>query len=160
MASKVMNALAQATAWAVCAAVAGAALAAGPDPRNPQDNRTFVQDAAKQPGAQKLPSGLVFFSLEPGDGKQPTAGSIVTVHYRGTLIDGAEFDSSFNRNAPAEFPVKRVIPCWTEALQMMKVGGKAKIVCPSKIAYGASGAGDAIPPNATLVFEIQLLDSK
>lgn len=104
-------------------------------------------------------SGLVYQSLKDGSGAQPTATDTVKVHYRGTLPDGKEFDSSIKRGQPAEFPLNRVIPCWTEGVQKMKVGGKAKLVCPPAIAYGERGAGP-IPPNATLNFEVELLDIK
>jgi FKBP-type peptidyl-prolyl cis-trans isomerase FkpA len=113
--------------------------------------------AAKEPGAEVTASGLVFRSLKAGSGASPQASDKVRVHYRGTLPDGKEFDSSYARGQPAEFPLDRVIKCWTEGVQRMKVGGKAKLVCPSSIAYGERGAGAVIPPNATLVFEIELL---
>lgn len=113
--------------------------------------------AAKEAGAKVLPSGLVFRSLQDGTGSNPSAVDKVKVHYRGTLPDGKEFDSSYKRNEAIEFPLNRVIPCWTEGVQLMKVGGKAKLTCPPEIAYGARGAGGVIPPNATLHFEIELL---
>ena len=93
-----------------------------------------------------------------GNGAQPGPGSTVKVHYRGTLADGKEFDSSYKRGEPISFPLRGVIPCWTEGVQTMKVGGKARLVCPPATAYGARGAGGVIPPNATLTFEIELLD--
>ena len=102
-------------------------------------------------------SGLVYKSLREGAGPSPTASDTVKVHYRGTLLDGSEFDSSYSRNAPAVFPLNRVIKCWTEGVQRMKVGGKAELVCPPDLAYGTRGAGGVIPPNATLRFEIELL---
>lgn len=106
-------------------------------------------------------SGLVYQSVKDGTGAQPTADDTVRVHYRGTFPDsGKEFDSSYARGEPAEFPLKRVIPCWTEGVAMMKVGGKAKLTCPPNIAYGAAGAGSVIPPNATLNFEVELLGVK
>lgn len=114
--------------------------------------------AAKEPGAVVTASGLVYRALTEGSGASPTAADTVKVHYRGTFPDGKEFDSSYARNAPAEFPLGRVIPCWTEGVQRMKVGGKAKLICPSSIAYGSRGAGGGvIPPNATLLFEVELL---
>lgn len=113
--------------------------------------------AAKEKGAVVTPSGLVYLSLKDGTGASPSGTDTVKVHYRGTLPDGKEFDSSYKRNAPAEFPLNRVIPCWTEGVQRIKVGGKAKLTCPSAIAYGERGAGDLIPPNATLLFEVELL---
>ena len=111
---------------------------------------------AKEPGAVALPSGLVFRSLRAGTGAAPTAADVVKVHYRGTLANGTEFDSSYKRNEPAEFPLGGVIPCWTEGLQRMKVGGKAKLTCPAGIAYGGRAVG-AIPANSTLQFEVELL---
>jgi len=113
--------------------------------------------AAKEKGAVVTPSGLVYRALREGSGASPSAADTVKVHYRGTLADGTEFDSSYKRNAPAQFPLGGVIPCWTEGVQRMKVGGKAQLVCPAAIAYGARGAGGLIPPNATLKFEIELL---
>jgi FKBP-type peptidyl-prolyl cis-trans isomerase FkpA len=104
------------------------------------------------------PSGLVYRSLTEGKGANPAATDTVKVHYRGTLSDGKEFDSSYKRGEPASFPLNRVIPCWTEGVQRMKVGGKARLTCPPKIAYGESGAGGIIPPNATLTFEVELLE--
>jgi len=114
--------------------------------------------AAKEKGAVVTPSGLVYRALREGSGASPSAADTVKVHYRGTLADGTEFDSSYKRNAPAQFPLGGVIPCWTEGVQRMKVGGKAQLVCPAAIAYGARGAGGVIPPNATLKFEIELLE--
>ena len=113
--------------------------------------------AAKEAGAKVLPSGLVFRSLQDGKGANPLASHTVKVHYRGTFPDGKEFDNSYKRNEAIEFPLQNVIPCWTEGVQLMKVGGKAKLTCPPGIAYGARGAGGVIPPNATLVFEIELM---
>ena len=114
-----------------------------------------------QSAPAKLPSGLVYESLKDGNGASPAATDVVRVHYRGTLADGgAEFDSSYTRGEPAEFPLNRVIPCWTEGLQKMKVGGKAKLTCPPAIAYGSRGAAGVIPPNATLNFEVELLGIK
>jgi FKBP-type peptidyl-prolyl cis-trans isomerase FkpA len=133
-------------------AVAALATSAAADP-----GADFLAKAAKEKGAVVTPSGLVFISLKDGTGAKPTAASTVQVNYRGTFIDGAEFDSSYKRNAPATFPLGRVIPCWTEGVAMMKTGGKARLVCPSKIAYGERGAGGTIPPNSTLVFEVELL---
>ncbi len=111
--------------------------------------------AADAPAA----SGLVYKSLKDGKGSQPAATDVVKVHYRGTFPDGKEFDSSYGRGQPAEFPLNRVIKCWTEGVQRMKVGGKAKLTCPPGIAYGERGTpGGPIPPNATLHFEVELLD--
>ena len=106
---------------------------------------------------ERTPSGLVFESIKDGSGAQPTAQSTVQVHYRGTLADGKEFDSSHKRGQPATFPLNRVIPCWTEGVAKMREGGKAKLTCPPEIAYGSRGAGAAVPPNATLTFEVELL---
>mgnify|MGYP002138233023 FL=1 len=116
-----------------------------------------AQVAAKEPGAKVTASGLVFRSLQDGQGASPVATDKVKVHYRGTFPDGKEFDSSFKRNQPIDFPLNAVIPCWTEGVQLMKVGGKAKLTCPPGIAYGARGAGGVIPPNATLQFEVELI---
>lgn len=102
-------------------------------------------------------SGLIYESLKDGTGDSPKATDTVKVHYRGTFLDGKEFDSSYKRGEPTEFPLNRVIPCWTEGVQRMKPGGKAKLTCPPGIAYGASGAGGVIPPNATLNFEVELV---
>jgi FKBP-type peptidyl-prolyl cis-trans isomerase FkpA len=113
--------------------------------------------AAKEPGAVVTTSGLVFRSLKDGSGAKPGASDVVKVHYRGTFPDGKEFDSSYARGTPIEFPLNRVIPCWTEGVQRMAVGSKARLTCPSRIAYGERGAGGVIPPNATLVFEVELL---
>lgn len=117
----------------------------------------FLEKAAKDPDSVKLPSGLIYKQLKAGTGAQPKASDTVKVHYRGTLIDGTEFDSSYARNEPAEFPLSEVIPCWTEGVQKLKVGGKAKLICPSSIAYGDRGSPPVIPGGATLVFEVELL---
>ena len=113
--------------------------------------------AAKEPGALVTASGLVYRSLKDGSGNSPKASDKVKVNYRGTFPDGKEFDSSYKRNQPIEFPLSGVIPCWTEGVLRMKVGGKAKLTCPASIAYGERGAGGVIPPNATLLFEVELL---
>ncbi len=113
--------------------------------------------AGKEAGAVVTKSGLVYRSLKDGTGASPLASDKVKVHYKGTFPDGREFDSSYKRNEPTEFPLNRVIPCWTEGVQLMKVGGKARLTCPAAIAYGERGAGGVIPPNATLQFEIELL---
>lgn len=109
------------------------------------------------PGAVRTASGLVYRELRAGTGASPKATDEVTVNYRGTSVDGVEFDSSYKRNEPAKFPLNRVIPCWTEGVQKMKVGGKSQLVCPSNIAYGDRGSPPEIPGGATLVFEIELL---
>ena len=117
----------------------------------------FIAAAAKEPGAVTTPTGLVFRSIQEGTGAAPTPTDLVKVHYTGSLIDGKVFDSSVKRGEPAEFPLNGIIPCWTEGLQKMKVGGKAKLVCPSSIAYGDQGRPGIIPPGATLVFDVELL---
>lgn len=122
----------------------------------------FAQDAvtaaaAKEAGAVVTASGLVYKSIKDGSGASPKASDTVKVNYRGTFPDGKEFDSSYKRNKAIEFPLSNVIPCWTEGVQRMKVGGKAKLTCPASIAYGSRGAGGVIPPNATLLFEVELL---
>ena len=112
-------------------------------------------DVASAPGAA---GGLEITHLTEGSGPSPGATDVVRVHYHGTFPDGQVFDSSVKRGEPASFPLNRVIPCWTQGLQQMKVGGKAKLVCPPDLAYGPSGAPPTIPPNATLVFEVELLE--
>lgn len=103
-------------------------------------------------------SGLQFTEVRAGDGPSPGATDTVVVHYHGTFPDGSVFDSSVERGEPATFPLNRVIPCWTEGVQRIQVGGKARLVCPPEIAYGARGAPPRIPPNATLTFEVELLE--
>ena len=118
---------------------------------------SYLEKAAAEPGAVKTSSGLVYRELRAGTGDSPKATDTVKVQYRGTLLDGTEFDSSYRRNEPAQFPLNGVIPCWTEGVQKMKVGGKAMLVCPSDLAYGDQGR-PSIPGGATLVFEIELLE--
>lgn len=125
--------------------------------REREEAAAFVARAADESGAVRTESGLVFTSLQEGDGRSPTAADTVTVHYHGTLRDGTTFDSSVARGQPATFPLNGVIPCWTEALQRMSVGSKARLVCPSGIAYGERGFAPLIRPNAALVFEVELL---
>jgi FKBP-type peptidyl-prolyl cis-trans isomerase FkpA len=115
---------------------------------------------AKEKGAKKTASGLIFIQTVAGKGDSPKPTDTVKVHYRGTLLDGKEFDSSYARNQPTEFPLNGVIKCWTEGVGMMKPGGKAKLVCPPDIAYGERGAPPAIPANAVLQFEVELLEVK
>jgi FKBP-type peptidyl-prolyl cis-trans isomerase FkpA len=118
--------------------------------------KAYAEKAAAEPGAVKTDSGLVYRELTPGTGAAPKETDTVKVNYRGTFIDGTEFDSSYSRNEPAEFPLDGVISCWTEGVQKMKVGGKSRLICPSDIAYG-DGGRPGIPGGATLVFEIELL---
>jgi FKBP-type peptidyl-prolyl cis-trans isomerase FkpA len=122
-----------------------------------QAQNTVTAAAAQEPSAKVTASGMVYRSLKDGTGASPKASDTVKVHYRGTLPDGKEFDSSYKRNEAIEFPLSRVIPCWTEGVQLMKVGGKAKLTCPPATAYGDRGAGGVIPPKATLLFEVELL---
>jgi FKBP-type peptidyl-prolyl cis-trans isomerase FkpA len=117
----------------------------------------YLAKAAQQPGAEKTESGIVYRQITPGTGASPKASDTVRVHYRGTLTNGTEFDSSYKRNQPAEFPLSGVIPCWTEGVQKMKVGEKAMLVCPSNLAYGDQGR-PTIPGGAALIFEIELLE--
>ena len=118
--------------------------------------RSYVAKAEAEPGAVKTPSGLIYRDITPGAGASPKATDTVKVNYRGTFIDGTEFDSSYSRNQPTEFALNSVISCWTEGVQRMKVGGKAQLVCPASIAYGDRGR-PGIPGGATLVFQIELL---
>lgn len=120
-------------------AVSGAVAQAGPTP------------------AETLPSGVVITHLRQGSGAFPAADDTVKVHYRGTLVNGTEFDSSYQRNKPASFPLKRVIPCWTEGMQKMQAGGKAKLFCPAQTAYGKRGVPGTVPPDSVLIFEVELL---
>jgi FKBP-type peptidyl-prolyl cis-trans isomerase FkpA len=140
------------TTLSVCAFLSVTSLASAQD--------DTLAAAAKEPNAKVTASGLVIRTLQEGKGAQPTASSTVKVHYKGTFPDGKEFDSSYKRGEPIEFPLGNVIKCWTEGVAMMKVGGKAKLTCPSAIAYGSRGAGGVIPPNATLVFEVELLGTR
>ena len=121
-------------------------------------SNAYLAKAAAEPGAIKTESGLIYMDVQPGTGASPNASDSVKVNYRGTLIDGTEFDSSYKRNQPAQFPLSGVIRCWTEGVQKMKVGGKARLVCPSDIAYGDNGHPPVIPGGATLIFEIELLE--
>lgn len=117
----------------------------------------FVRVASEETGAQPEASGLLYIEETAGEGDSPSATDTVRVHYVGRLIDGTQFDSSYDRGQPAEFPLNRVIPCWTEGLQKMKPGGKARLLCPSEIAYGDRGR-PSIPGGATLVFDVELLE--
>jgi FKBP-type peptidyl-prolyl cis-trans isomerase FkpA len=135
-------------------ALAGAAMAQTTTP----GTTTSTTPGAASDGVVTTSSGLIYRSLKAGSGASPAATDVVKVHYRGTFPQGGEFDSSYKRGSPAEFPLNRVIRCWTEGVQMMKVGGKAHLTCPPDIAYGARGTpGGPIPPNATLHFEVELL---
>ena len=122
--------------------------------------RDFLEKAAKEKGAIKTASGMVYTSITEGKGESPKSDDVVKVNYRGTLIDGKEFDSSYKRARPLEFKLDNVIKCWTEGVQKMKPGGKAKLVCPAHLAYGDNGAGEMILPGATLAFEVELLEFK
>jgi FKBP-type peptidyl-prolyl cis-trans isomerase FklB len=118
----------------------------------------FLEANKKKEGVVTLPSGLQYTVIKQGDGVKPKATDTVKTHYRGTLVDGKEFDSSYKRGEPAQFPVNGVIKGWTEALQLMPVGSKWQLVIPSELAYGEQGAGADIPPNSVLVFDIELLE--
>jgi len=148
-------------AWSVVglASVAACAPPSRPPPANPPAGAASVPNIGSLTGTARVttPSGIVFESMQSGSGASPKATDTVRVHYRGTFPDGREFDSSYKRGQPTSFPLNRVIPCWTEALQLMKPGGKARITCPPQLAYGERGAGGVIPPNATLLFDIELL---
>jgi len=131
--------------------------AAGADEAK-KKGQDFVDKAAKEKNATKTASGIVIRTITPGTGASPTGDDVVKVNYEGKLVDGTVFDSSIKRGEPAEFPLKGVVPCWTEALQKLKKGEKAQVVCPSSVAYGDRGSPPVIPPGATLSFEIELLD--
>jgi FKBP-type peptidyl-prolyl cis-trans isomerase FkpA len=118
----------------------------------------FIAKAAAEAGAKKTPSGAIVKSIKEGTGASPAATDTVKVHYHGTLTDGTVFDSSVKRGEPATFPLNGVIKCWTEGVQQMKVGGKAKLTCPADVAYGDRGAPPVIKPGSTLVFEVELLE--
>ncbi len=128
--------------------------------KNLAAGKAFLEENAKKPGVITTESGLQYKVITSGDGKQPKESDTVTTHYRGTLIDGREFDSSYKRDQPASFPVKGVIKGWTEALQLMHVGDKWQLFIPPELAYGASQRSELIQPNSTLIFEIELLDVK
>jgi FKBP-type peptidyl-prolyl cis-trans isomerase FkpA len=137
-------------------AFAQARSAAGAD-REKEAGRAYAEKAAKEQGATKLASGLVYKTLTAGTGPSPAATDKVKVNYEGKLTNGTVFDSSYKRGQPAEFPLNQVIKCWTEGVQKMKVGEKARLVCPSDIAYGDHGHPPTIPGGATLVFDVELL---
>ena len=125
-----------------------------------QSGKAFLKEMAAKKGAQRTNTGLIYFELKPGTGPRPKATDTVMVHYHGTLPDGTVFDSSVDRGKPTEFPLNRVIPCWTEGVQKIKVGGKSRLVCPSHIAYGNRKVGAHIKPGATLLFDVELLSIK
>jgi len=120
-------------------------------------SQAYIDEIASQDGVERTASGMLYEELVAGSGASPEATDMVEVHYHGTLRDGSVFDSSVDRGAPARFPLNRVIPCWTEGVQRMKVGGKARLVCPSNIAYGDKGFPPKIPAGAVLTFEVELL---
>ena len=124
---------------------------------NLDQGQAFLKANASKPGVKTTPSGLQYLVLEEGKGKIPKATDTVLVHYKGNLLDGTEFDSSYKRNEPISFPLNGVIPGWTEGVQLMKEGGKIRLFIPSNLAYGSRGAGGVIPPDSTLVFDIELL---
>ena len=124
---------------------------------NKKQEEAFLSENKKKEGVHTLESGLQYKVIKEGSGNKPTLYDKVTVNYRGTLIDGTEFDSSYKRNQPATFAVNGVIPGWSEALPLMKTGSKWQLFIPSKLAYGEAGAGGVIPPNAMLIFEVELL---
>ncbi|MGE5662789.1 MAG: FKBP-type peptidyl-prolyl cis-trans isomerase [Deltaproteobacteria bacterium] len=128
--------------------------------KNKKEGEAFLAGNGKKEGVVTLPSGLQYKVIKSGTGKTPKAGDTVETHYRGTLIDGTEFDSSYKRGQTATFPVNGVIPGWTEALQKMKEGDKWQLFVPSNLAYGERGAGRDIGPNATLIFEVELIAVK
>jgi FKBP-type peptidyl-prolyl cis-trans isomerase FklB len=128
--------------------------------KNLEEGKKFLVENQKKEGIKTLPSGLQYKVLAEGSGKMPKAENTVTVNYKGNLIDGTEFDSSYKRGQPATFQVKGVIKGWTEALQLMKEGSKWQLFIPPDLAYGERGAGSTIPPNATLIFEVELLTIK
>jgi len=125
--------------------------------KNKKEGEAFLAENKKKEGVKTLPSGLQYKVIKEGTGKKPKIPDTVTTHYRGTLIDGIEFDSSYRRGKPANFPVNGVIPGWTEALQLMGEGAKWQLFIPPNLAYGERGAGRDIGPDATLIFEIELI---
>ncbi len=128
--------------------------------REKAEGAAFVAAMAKETGAVRTESGLVFIEVQPGSGDSPNAESTVTAHYHGTLRDGSVFDSTRDRGRPAEFKLTGVVPCWREALQRMKVGGQSRFACPPEIAYGDRGAPPGIPGGATILFEVELVSVK
>jgi FKBP-type peptidyl-prolyl cis-trans isomerase FklB len=128
--------------------------------KNKTEGEKFLAENKKKEGVVTLDSGLQYEVIKEGNGNKPSASDTVVVHYKGTLLDGTEFDSSYKRGQPATFPVNGVIPGWTEALQLMKEGAKWKLFIPSDLAYGERGAGRVIGPNATLIFDVELIEIK
>lgn len=126
--------------------------------RQKELGKAFIAKAAAAPGATRTASGIIVTPIKAGTGASPKASDEVTVHYEGKLVDGTVFDSSIRRGEPASFPLAGVIPCWTEAVPLMKVGGKSRFVCPPETAYGERGSPPRIPGGSTLVFEVELLD--
>lgn len=125
---------------------------------NLTNGQAYMAENGKKEGVVTTESGLQYEELQAGEGDNPKATDTVKVHYRGSLIDGTDFDSSYSRGEPVSFPLNGVIPGWTEGLQLMKPGGKSRLVLPAELAYGPGGMGDAIGPNSTLVFEVELLE--
>lgn len=123
-----------------------------------QRGKDIVDKAAKESGAERLPSGMVVKMVRPGTGESPAETDTVKVNYEGRLVDGTVFDSSYKRNQPASFPLRGVVKCWTEGMQKMKVGSKAQLTCPAELAYGDQGRPPTIPGGATLIFDIELLE--
>jgi FKBP-type peptidyl-prolyl cis-trans isomerase FkpA len=146
----------RASALALCAtlALAGCSNAESPEAKPAKTGA----EVPKAEGEVETPSGLRITEIEAGSGAKPKPTDVVLVHYHGTFPDGTVFDSSVERGQPARFPLNRVIPCWTEGLQMMREGGKSRLVCPPGIAYGARGAPPRIPPNSTLIFDVELIE--
>ena len=128
--------------------------------KNQKEGESFLEENKKKEGVKTLPSGLQYRVIKAGAGKKPKSTDTVTIHYRGTLVNGTEFDNSYRRWEPLSIPVKDVIPGWTEALQLMEEGAKWQVFIPSNLAYGERGAGRDIGPNATLIFEIELISIK
>jgi FKBP-type peptidyl-prolyl cis-trans isomerase len=128
--------------------------------KNKKAAEDFLKENGAKEGIKTTASGLQYMIIKPGDGKLPKAEDVVKVHYKGTLMDGTEFDSSYTRNEPVEFPLNQVIPGWTEALQLMKIGSKYRVFLPPKLAYGDRGAPPVIEPGSMLIFEVELLDIK